>query len=344
MDTQEGMCRWRIAGGCDLLQRQMRDLMCDATEIERVNRAISAKALAHVVGEVIRRQIIEYSSERHEPRISAGRKREGEVAEWWPFRRESYRPGSMNVISIRQTELGGGRGSRGPALGNCTIGLTPEHEIIYMVDFGISKRYIDPHTQRHIPDSKRKRDFLGKYWFTSVNAHLCDLVVATPSRRDDLEAVALMFIHLLAPDGFLWTLMHTEWGPDSTHDRITRAKKSACPEVNLRSSFGIVCGLLKFYDCPDYDRWKYKFKALAQDSGFTDIEHFIWPPLPAPQVRPAPIRPTIGAMEMENVLDDLAMLQFNPPRPILGDQTNVPAPARTGDARNHIRQQQLRGR
>jgi casein kinase 1 len=56
-------------------------------------------------------------------------------------------------------------------LGNCAIGLTPEHEIIYMIDFGFSKHYIDPRTRRHIPDSKKKRDFLGNYWFTSINVH-----------------------------------------------------------------------------------------------------------------------------------------------------------------------------
>jgi casein kinase 1 len=56
-------------------------------------------------------------------------------------------------------------------LGNCAIGLKPEEETIYMIDFGFSKRYIDPYTRRHIPDSKQKRDFLGNYWFTSVNVH-----------------------------------------------------------------------------------------------------------------------------------------------------------------------------
>jgi hypothetical protein len=49
--------------------------------------------------------------------------------------------------------------------------LKPEEETIFMIDFGFSKRYIDAHTRRHIPDSKQKRDFLGNYWFTSVNVH-----------------------------------------------------------------------------------------------------------------------------------------------------------------------------
>jgi casein kinase 1 len=39
---------------------------------------------------------------------------------------------------------------------------------------------------------------------------------------------------------------------------------------------------------------------------------------------------------MDNVLHDLAKLQLNPPRPVLGNQTDVPAPARKGTAKNPI--------
>lgn len=225
-------------------------------------------------------------------------------------------------------------------LGNCAIGLKPEEETIYMIDFGFSKRYIDPYTRRHIPDSKQKRDFLGNYWFTSVNVHCKGKV---PSRRDDLEAAALMFIHLLTPGGLSWTRNGVPKS-DSAHDRIKRAKKNARPEELCRGmpsefeEFLRYCRRLSFSECPDYDKWKDEFQALAQDNGFTDIERFIWPPPPVPQVqpqvvRPAPTRPTMDTDEMENVLNDLAKLQLNPPRPILGDQTNVPAPARKDNAK-----------
>lgn len=54
-------------------------------------------------------------------------------------------------------------------LGNCVLGLPPHDKLIYMIDFGFSKRYIDPYTNRHIPNSNVKRDFIGNYWFRYVN-------------------------------------------------------------------------------------------------------------------------------------------------------------------------------
>ena len=80
-------------------------------------------------------------------------------------------------------------------LGNCTIGLPPNHQTIYMIDFGFSKRYIDPNTNRHIPDSKAKRDFIGNYWFSSVGVHcrgrgeyifLLELASAVPRTNNKL--------------------------------------------------------------------------------------------------------------------------------------------------------------
>lgn len=57
-------------------------------------------------------------------------------------------------------------------LGNCVVGLPPNEKTVYMIDFGFSKRYIDVFTNRHIPDSKLKRDFIGNYWFRWVRPRL----------------------------------------------------------------------------------------------------------------------------------------------------------------------------
>ncbi|KAI9462249.1 kinase-like domain-containing protein [Boletus coccyginus] len=215
-------------------------------------------------------------------------------------------------------------------LGNCAIGLAPNDTMIYMIDFGFSKRYIDPLTRRHIPESKQKRDFLGNYWFTSVGVHCKGKV---PSRRDDLEAVALMLIHLLTPGGLSWTRNGVP-KTDEQHSRLKRAKQSARPEDLCRGmpsefeEFLRYCRRLKFAERPDYEHWMCEFRSLATENGFTDIHKFIWPPPPQQSKRvprSAPKRPACTGSEMENVLQDLAKLQLNN-RPALADQTNTPTP------------------
>ncbi|EGN98076.1 hypothetical protein SERLA73DRAFT_91290 [Serpula lacrymans var. lacrymans S7.3] len=217
-------------------------------------------------------------------------------------------------------------------LGNCAIGLSANNKTIYMIDFGFSKQYIDPHTRRHIPDSKAKRDFLGNYWFTSVGVHCKGKV---PSRRDDLEAAALMLIHLLTPGGLSWTRNGVP-KTDAQHDRIKRDKLTARPEDLCRGipaefeEFLRYCRRLKFADCPDYDHWKDEFKELANEHGFSDIDDFVWPP-PPPKVKsqitalhqpkPGPA-PYNNAPNMEEVLNGLAKLNLKE-RPVLGDQTNT---------------------
>lgn len=190
-------------------------------------------------------------------------------------------------------------------LGNCVVGLGPSEKTIYMIDFGFSKRYIDPYTKRHIPESKAKRDFIGNYWFTSVGVHckgkgrclLSMTAVETcaehgfivPSRRDDLEAAALMFIHLLTPGGLPWTRNGIPKN-NAQHDRIMREKRNAKPEDLCKGlppefeEFLRYCRRLKFAECPNYAQWKEEFKELAKEEGFPANEEFIWPPPPVSHV------------------------------------------------------------
>ncbi|KAF8908909.1 CK1/CK1 protein kinase [Gymnopilus junonius] len=218
-------------------------------------------------------------------------------------------------------------------LGNCVVGLPPNDRIIYMIDFGFSKRYIDPYTNRHIPDSKAKRDFIGNYWFSSVNVHCRGKV---PSRRDDLEAAALMFIHLLTPRGLSWTRNGV---PKTTeaHDRLKAEKRKATAEMLCRGlpsefeEFLAYTRRLVFKECPDYALWIDKFRDLAKEEGYQDVDNFIWPP-PLPVVLAVksmntPLRartPAIPRDEMEGILNGLGKLNLGT-QAVLGDRTNVQA-------------------
>ncbi|KAJ7601082.1 CK1/CK1 protein kinase [Mycena floridula] len=207
-------------------------------------------------------------------------------------------------------------------LGNCTIGLPPNEETIYMIDFGFSKRFIDPYTRRHIPDSRKKRDFVGNYWFSSVRVHCQGRV---PSRRDDLEAAALMFIHLLTPRGLSWTRNGVP-KTDEAHDRLKEEKRKTRPEELCRGmpsefeEFLRYCRRLKFQELPDYGKWIDEFRELAASEGFPDSDAFVWPP---PKTKKAPRRSHLPPPEdIESVLNGLKNMDLGQ-RAVLGDRKNI---------------------
>ncbi|KAH9889774.1 CK1/CK1 protein kinase [Cubamyces lactineus] len=210
-------------------------------------------------------------------------------------------------------------------LGNCVLGLPPNNKTIYMIDFGFSKFFIDQRTKRHIPDSKEPRDFIGNYWFSSVRVHCRNQV---PSRRDDLEAVALMLIHMLTPGGLHWTRNGVP-KTEEAHERLMYEKRTARPEDLCRGlpppfeEFLRYCRRLSFAECPDYEHWIEEFRDLAEEYGFPGDPAFIWPPPnPEPTVRAqaAPVRKDSG--ELEGVLNGLANMQLGE-RQVLGVRDNL---------------------
>ncbi|KAJ4000384.1 kinase-like domain-containing protein [Lentinula boryana] len=229
---------------------------------------------------------------------------------------------AMQMISRLEFMHSKGILHRDIQLGNATIGLPPNENTIYMIDFGFSKRYIDPYTHRHIPDSKVKRDFIGNYWFSSVGVHCRGKV---PSRRDDLEAVALMLIHLLTPRGLSWTRNGVP-KTDAAHEILKRDKRLARPEDlcrGLPNEFEELlryCRKLKFQECPEYQHWIEEFMDLAESHGYPSSSDFIWPP-PKP-VSTKPKSKVSAADDLAKVLNDLGRMNLGENQ-TLADRTNV---------------------
>ena len=62
---------------------------------------------------------------------------------------------------------------------------------LYLIDFGLSKRYFDENGN-HYPKVSR-RIFTGNFMFASLNQVRCN----TQSRRDDIESALYLLIYLI---------------------------------------------------------------------------------------------------------------------------------------------------
>lgn len=75
---------------------------------------------------------------------------------------------------------------------NFLVGKGPTEQTIYIIDFGLAKRYRDEHTRIHIP-LKENRNLTGTARYASCNAHNG----FEQSRRDDLESIGYVLLYFL---------------------------------------------------------------------------------------------------------------------------------------------------
>jgi serine/threonine protein kinase len=76
---------------------------------------------------------------------------------------------------------------------NFVIGLNDKSSTVYVIDFGLAKRYKDKNTGQHIP-YRENRHLIGTARYASLNAHLG----IEQSRRDDIESIGYVIIYFLA--------------------------------------------------------------------------------------------------------------------------------------------------
>ena len=133
---------------------------------------------------------------------------------------------------------------------NFLIGSQDKSNVIYLIDFGLSKRYKNPKNHQHIP-YREGRALTGTARYVSISTHLG----IEQSRRDDLESIGYVLVFFLK--GTLpWQGLKN--GGDK-YQRIMEKKLQIPTEMlchNLPEEFALFINYaksLRFEDRPDYD-------------------------------------------------------------------------------------------
>lgn len=161
---------------------------------------------------------------------------------------------------------------------NFLLGVAQEsdYNVIHVVDFGLSREYIDPNTGMHIP-YRTGHNFTGTARYMSINAHLG----VEQSRRDDLEALGHVFVYMLRKGSLPWSGLKA----NSAKERYKKIGevKSSTPIEELCEGFPPeyanylrYARNLEFDETPDYAMLKESFANLYQSYKYEFDGQYDW--------------------------------------------------------------------
>ena len=157
---------------------------------------------------------------------------------------------------------------------NFCVGLR-DKRIIYLIDFGISKKYRSDRTKNHIKFTVTKT-MCGTARYASMNA-LSGLQL---SRRDDLESLSYMILYFL--------MKKLPWQGITAKSLAIRYKKIYEKKSELEKwdkflslpiqiqKFIKYCRNLGFAEDPNYKMMKNFFNDLMKQYNYTDDKNFSW--------------------------------------------------------------------
>ena len=158
---------------------------------------------------------------------------------------------------------------------NFVIGRKEKKKYIYILDFGLSKKYRASKTLAHYK-MVIKNNLTGTARYASINA----LNGFTQSRRDDLEAVGYVLMYFLR--GKLpWQGIPVQ-NKEMRYKKIMEKKMSTSPEElcegfpNQFTEYIKYTRNLKYEENPDYDYLKNLFVSMLNSDGFEVDCYYDW--------------------------------------------------------------------
>jgi casein kinase 1 len=147
--------------------------------------------------------------------------------------------------------------------------------ILYIIDFGLSKKYKDSKTGLHIPYRDGKA-LTGTARYASINTHLG----IEQSRRDDLESIGYCLIYFLRGE-LPWQGLKAKTAKEKY--QLIMDKKMSIPIETLCDKFPKefvsyiqYCRDLRFDDRPNYNHLKKLFKDVMTREHYENDYMFDW--------------------------------------------------------------------
>ncbi|XP_020587671.1 casein kinase I-like [Phalaenopsis equestris] len=173
---------------------------------------------------------------------------------------------------------------------NFLMGLGRRANQVYVIDFGLAKKYRDSSTHQHIPYRENK-NLTGTARYASMNTHLG----IEQSRRDDLESLGFVLMYFLR-GSLPWQGLKAGTKKQK-YEKISERKVSTSIEALCRgfptefASYFHYCRSLRFDDKPDYTYLKRLFRDLFIREGFQFDYVFDWTILKYQQSHSANVPP-----------------------------------------------------
>jgi serine/threonine protein kinase len=154
---------------------------------------------------------------------------------------------------------------------------TPESQQIVLIDFGVSRSYLDGEFRHR--SLRQEKKFQGNYIFSSHN----NFKFITLSRRDDLISLAYLLSYLFNPD-VEW--MDRIYNDSKNFSNASKIKKSltandlCTEEAKYLLPFAEEAFDLEFDERPDYCKLKFMLKSILLNKDVVPDLYFDWSTMP----------------------------------------------------------------
>ena len=156
------------------------------------------------------------------------------------------------------------------------IVISHQNQNVYLLDFGLSKNFINGENQKHLKLVKNK-SLVGSVRYASIRNHKGYEI----SRRDDLESLAYILLYLFKKGKLPWNGLPIS-DKEEKNKQILNIKKNIpikelCKDIPQEyQTLLSYSRKLKFEQKPNYDYLIHLFHKLLNNSGFKYDQQYDW--------------------------------------------------------------------